>query len=296
MLLLLFMLRFSGNVSNIPAAVQHFTLLAPVPEMRPPAPKTQAPRPERYRPVPPAHVNVPSVPVIPITLKPIIVAPAIEIPKPTLPEISKLPVTLAVIKVNSFPEAKPAAPLPAPKPVVKAAGFQSAETSATGPARTLAPVGAFDAASTSTGSAPARSATANTGAAGFSDASAGSSSGAHKGSVTSGTFGDTTVDKGAAPKQRSAVVTSTPVEILSKPKPVYTDEARAKKIEGEVLLEMQFSASGEARVLRVVRGLGYGLDETALTAARGIRFHPATRDGGAVDSAAIVHIVFQLAN
>ena len=59
---------------------------------------------------------------------------------------------------------------------------------------------------------------------------------------------------------------------------------------------MQFSASGEARVVRVVRGLGHGLDETALEAARGIHFRPATRDGEAVDSAAIVHIVFQLAN
>lgn len=88
----------------------------------------------------------------------------------------------------------------------------------------------------------------------------------------------------------------TPVEIVSKPKPRYTDEARSKKIEGEVLLEIQFSASGEARVLRLVRGLGYGLDENAVAAALGIRFHPATRNGGAVDSAAVVHILFQLAN
>jgi TonB family protein len=88
----------------------------------------------------------------------------------------------------------------------------------------------------------------------------------------------------------------TPVEIISKPRPAYTDEARAKRIEGEVLLEMQFSATGEARVLRIVRGLGHGLDETALAAANGIKFRPATRDGAAVDSAAIVHIVFQLAN
>jgi hypothetical protein len=59
---------------------------------------------------------------------------------------------------------------------------------------------------------------------------------------------------------------------------------------------VQFNAAGDLRVLRVVRGLGAGLDETAITAARGIRFRPATREGTAADSTALVHIVFQLAN
>jgi hypothetical protein len=63
-----------------------------------------------------------------------------------------------------------------------------------------------------------------------------------------------------------------------------------------VLLDVQFNISGDARVLRMVRGLGHGLDETAVAAAQGIRFRPATRDGAAVDSTALVHIVFQLAN
>lgn len=103
------------------------------------------------------------------------------------------------------------------------------------------------------------------------------------------------MDKGAAVIKRVDSSPVTPVEIVFKPKPLYTDEARAKKIEGEVMLAMQFSASGEARVERVMRGLGYGLDETAVAAARGIRFRPAMRDGGPVDSAAVVHIVFQLA-
>jgi outer membrane biosynthesis protein TonB len=49
-------------------------------------------------------------------------------------------------------------------------------------------------------------------------------------------------------------------------------------------------------VLRVVQGLGYGLDEQAETAARQIKFKPATQDGQPVDQTAIVHIVFALAN
>ena len=85
------------------------------------------------------------------------------------------------------------------------------------------------------------------------------------------------------------------VEILDKPKPVYTDEARNLKLEGEVLLEVQFAANGQLHVNRVVRGLGHGLDEAAIAAANKMRFRPAMRNGQAMDSTAIVHVVFQLA-
>src|SRR5215472_1426634 len=86
-----------------------------------------------------------------------------------------------------------------------------------------------------------------------------------------------------------------PAEILSKPTPSYTEEARTKRIEGEVLLEVVFEASGRLRVVRVVRGLGHGLDENAVRAAEQIRFKPALRDGQPSDSTAVVHIIFQLA-
>jgi TonB family protein len=86
-----------------------------------------------------------------------------------------------------------------------------------------------------------------------------------------------------------------PAEILSKPNPIYTEEARAKRIEGEVLLEVVFEASGKIQVLRVVRGLGHGLDDAAIRAAEQIRFKPALRDGQPSDSTAVLHIIFQLA-
>ena len=88
---------------------------------------------------------------------------------------------------------------------------------------------------------------------------------------------------------------TTQVEIISKPNPVYTQEARQLKLEGEVLLEVLFSANGQVHVNRVVRGLGHGLDEAAITAASQMRFKPAQRVGTPVDSTAIVHVVFQLA-
>jgi len=117
-----------------------------------------------------------------------------------------------------------------------------------------------------------------------------------RGGVQQGVFAD---EKAAAPAPKvkaTAVASNTkPVEILFKPKPQYTDEARSKKIEGEVLLQVVFTASGEVQVQRVVQGLGYGLDDSAQSAARQIRFHPAQQGGQPVDSTAIVHIVFELA-
>jgi TonB family protein len=88
---------------------------------------------------------------------------------------------------------------------------------------------------------------------------------------------------------------TTQVEIISKPNPVYTQEARQLKLEGEVLLEVLFGANGQVHVNRIVRGLGHGLDEAAITAASQMRFKPALRVGTPVDSTAIVHVVFQLA-
>ena len=86
-----------------------------------------------------------------------------------------------------------------------------------------------------------------------------------------------------------------PAEILSKPTPIYTQEARSLRIEGEVLLEVVLEASGTLRVLRVVRGLGHGLDDNAIRAAQQIHFKPAIQGGQPSDSTVVLHIIFQLA-
>ena len=117
-----------------------------------------------------------------------------------------------------------------------------------------------------------------------------------RGSVQQSGFGDTRAVTASASRPVENLSPSTPVEVLSKPTPVYTAEARQLHIEGEVLLKVMFAASGEAHVLGVVRGLGHGLDEAAIAAASKIRFRPAQRDGQAVDSTAVLHVIFQLAN
>ena len=97
----------------------------------------------------------------------------------------------------------------------------------------------------------------------------------------------------AAPKVQQ--VESTPIVVLSKPRAAYTAEARQLKIEGDVKLEVRFTASGHVEVLQVISGLGHGLDEQARTVAQGIQFKPATKDGHAVDQVTVIRITFQLA-
>jgi TonB family protein len=118
------------------------------------------------------------------------------------------------------------------------------------------------------------------------------------GTVRQAGFGDADVPAPPTVQSRPAAQAPSkivPAEILSKPVPAYTEEARAKRIEGEVLLEVVFEASGRLRVVRVVRGLGHGLDDAAVRAAEQIRFKPALKDGQPSDSTAVVHIIFQLA-
>ncbi len=115
-------------------------------------------------------------------------------------------------------------------------------------------------------------------------------------SVATGAFGQQEVSHGGSKPQLTETGSPTsPVEILFKPNPTYTEEARQLRLEGEVLLEVSFAAGGQLHVNRVVRGLGHGLDEAAMAAANRMRFKPAQRNGQAVDSTAVVHVVFQLA-
>jgi TonB family protein len=118
------------------------------------------------------------------------------------------------------------------------------------------------------------------------------------GEVSRGGFEDEEAAARPTGKRRRTVVAEqpdSPVEIVSKPRPVYTDQAREMRIEGEVVLEVTFVATGKLRVLRVVGSLGHGLDEAAVDAAKKIEFTPARRDGRPVDHTATLRVVFRLA-
>jgi TonB family protein len=122
-------------------------------------------------------------------------------------------------------------------------------------------------------------------------------SGGRRGTVQSGGFGDESVASAEAPKKKAANngPADTAVTILEKPRPDYTAEGRSLKLEGDVVLDVVFLASGRVQVNRVAGGLGHGLDESATRAAQQIKFKPALREGQPVDYPARVRIEFRLA-
>jgi TonB family protein len=71
----------------------------------------------------------------------------------------------------------------------------------------------------------------------------------------------------------------TKARLVSKPPPVYTDEARNHQVSGTVILKVIVSKSGQVTNIRVVSGLPFGLTEQAIKAAKGIKFIPAMKDG-----------------
>jgi TonB family protein len=163
----------------------------------------------------------------------------------------------------------------------------------------VAQLGSFDMPAgpgTGNGTGGAKGAKGVIGSAGFGNGVAVGTPGGSHGSVHQGLFADEQAGPaGPKVKQTAAASNTKPVEILAVPKPVYTSEGLAKRIEGNVRLEVVFTASGEVKVLRVLQGLGYGLDEAAESAARQIRFRPALQDGQPVDSEVPIRITFELA-
>lgn len=72
---------------------------------------------------------------------------------------------------------------------------------------------------------------------------------------------------------------TTPIKILSKPKPEYTDAARNALVRGTITVVAMFGANGKIEHVLFLSRLGSGLDEEALKAVRKIKFEPATKDG-----------------
>lgn len=99
----------------------------------------------------------------------------------------------------------------------------------------------------------------------------------------------------AATPVASGTPRSTSLEVLSKPPVQYTAEARQLRVQGDVVLRVTFTATGQVLVQSIVHSLGHGLDEEARRVAQEIRFRPATRNGQAVDLTTNITITFQLA-
>jgi len=83
-------------------------------------------------------------------------------------------------------------------------------------------------------------------------------------------------------------------QAITAPDPQYTEEARRAKTQGTCTLWMIVDSTGVPRDIRVVRGLGHGLDQKALEAVRQWRFQPAMKDGKPVNVEISVEVEFHL--
>jgi periplasmic protein TonB len=81
---------------------------------------------------------------------------------------------------------------------------------------------------------------------------------------------------------------------IETPDPQYTEEARRAKVEGTCILGLIVDAEGHPRDIRVIRGLGYGLDQKALETVKQWRFDPAKKDGQPVNVQVSIEVGFHL--
>ena len=98
------------------------------------------------------------------------------------------------------------------------------------------------------------------------------------------------IDESAAPRLG---VVSAPT-LLYKEEPDYTEEARAAKLQGTVVLSVEIDPTGTATNIKVRRGLGLGLDEKAVEAVKKWKFKPGEKDGTPVTVAATIEVNFRL--
>jgi TonB family protein len=81
--------------------------------------------------------------------------------------------------------------------------------------------------------------------------------------------------------------------ILYQPLPSYTEEARNAHISGTVLIQCIIRKDGTADSFKIIKGLGYGLDESAINAiAKKWRFSPGSRNGVPVDAQISIQVAF----
>jgi TonB family protein len=290
-----------------------------------------APDPALVVPLEPLHLRAlervpedskPAEPVPPKIDVPIPEPPVVSVPKMPIPEprrekpVAIEPVKPApVVTVGTFAASVPAAHTSEPVRSVQQAGFDAPAARAPEIKVGSAAVGTFDQPSAAVRPQAGSDRPTVVADAGFGTATARPASPAAARGVVEAGFGGPGEPATARPQPQAVRATGfdarpapptpppaarepridVPLEILSKPTPAYTEEARTLKIEGDVVLEVNFAATGEIRVLRVVRGLGHGLDESATRAAQGMRFKPAQSGGHPIDFRTTVHIVFRVA-
>ena len=82
--------------------------------------------------------------------------------------------------------------------------------------------------------------------------------------------------------------------VIYKVDPEYSEEARKAKYSGTVLLQLVVDIDGKAKNIKVVKGVGLGLDEKAIEAVQKWKFTPGKKNGAPVPVYATVEVNFRL--
>jgi TonB family protein len=86
-----------------------------------------------------------------------------------------------------------------------------------------------------------------------------------------------------------------PPQVLQQPNPSYTQNAREARIEGIVLVNAVIRKTGRVDQIKVIKGLGYGLDESTVnTISREWKFKPGTLNDEPVDVSVVMEVSFRL--
>jgi TonB family protein len=93
----------------------------------------------------------------------------------------------------------------------------------------------------------------------------------------------------------AAAQTTMAPRVIERQEPQFSDEARRAKLQGTILLIAVVGEDGRPRDVRVIRPLGFGLDENAIDAVKQWRFEPGTRDGKPVTVKSTIEVSFRLA-
>jgi protein TonB len=86
---------------------------------------------------------------------------------------------------------------------------------------------------------------------------------------------------------------SAPV-VLYQPEPGFSEEARKAKVSGIVKVYLQVDVNGRPTHVRVMQGIGMGLDEKALEAVQQYKFKPAMENGKPVPVEMNVDVLFTI--
>ena len=184
-------------------------------------------------------------------------------------------------------------PPPPPRPVEKPVEPPPAPVRADPAPPVVAPVASVaadkkDQAGVLTESAP-QTGTRGSGDGGGSGTGSGTGVGEGEGSgIGPGSGGGT----GGGPYRPGSGITAP--ELLREVKPDYTEDARRRNLEGEVVVEIIVRRDGTVGNMRLLQGLGAGLDQRAMEAVRQWRFAPARRHGTPVDVLVEVAVEFRL--